>query len=69
MSKRYERGSKMEEKRKINWVPRKRSHSRQIWRIQSRFEGDVRGCSEISSDLEVQAGRHAAETGRALRTS
>lgn len=44
MSKRYERGSKMEEKRKNNWVPRKRSHSGRY----GEFRADLRGMSEAA---------------------
>lgn len=47
----------------------KKRHSKQILRKQSSFEGGVRSCSEVNSDPEVQLGRHAAKTGRTLRTS
>lgn len=38
------------------------------WENAEQIEGDARGCSEVGSDLEVQAGS-AAETGRAVRIS
>ena len=56
----------MEEKRKTNWVPRKRSHSKHTGRMQSRLREMPEAA--VGSDLEVQAGS-AAETGRAVRIS